>query len=233
MSAVRTFGILEQNLAVRLLYGLFGPLNTVQLQLSIADTAEKKLSVTENFIGKYLSKDGKSTAVDLQDRRILELFDEAVNNMAQNAIELAIRHNAIEISLRENLSSMANLARMIQPPTWKDLVKKKLAGVGSAISNTIHRSPTLKKGADAAYRGLSRMGVISQKQEESHIVLIEEEDGWHELETGESYHRRTSLILEKWQRDPSILLEMSPTKETINTLRNALLANARKAAEQV
>lgn len=229
--SVKAFSTLEQVLASDLLCGFCGPLNMLPLELSLAKTTEEKLSVAKKFIENHLSKDGKPTVVDLQDERISELFDESMKNMARDTVQKALKHKQQMESLARSAVNLAYLMDSFKPQTWKDYAMQGIERVGATISKTINRSSVLRGGVDAAYCGLSRVGIISKKQsaeEKTDIVLIEEDDDWHEVETHSSYGKRISIILKNWQNNPSILLEMDPAKTYIDYLRNDLLPKAKK-----
>ncbi|HSX37594.1 MAG TPA: hypothetical protein VLE95_02055 [Chlamydiales bacterium] len=210
--ASRVAGTLEQGLAEGLLYGFSSPLTALTLELCETKTPEERLSVTQKFIVKHLPKDKKSTAVDAQDAKLPELFDEAMKNMARDTVQKALREVQTMKSFVETQALLASLKDSFKPKTWQD-----------SAFETINRSPLLRKGVNAARSRLLQLGVISeesQPEEDTFLVLIEEDEGWDGVETGASYVPRVFSILERWQKDPSALLETSPAKGNLNVLRN-------------
>ena len=205
--SLKTYGTLETNLANEILYGFPGPLWGLKTEIALASTPEKKLLVIKKLIEKHLPKDGQKTGLDLQDEKILELFDKAMTNLARNAAQNVLEKGRFPENLVRSLKKLSKTLNSLcsrNSETWTDYAKR----VGRAV------------------------GVISEEsstEKEEDIVLIEEPDDWHEVETEISYDKRVSSILKNWKGNPSILLETQPTKENISYLRDQLSTQVKKS----
>lgn len=227
--SIKAPSALEQNLVTHLMYGFLGPLSGLRLDLYLAKTQEEQLPIVKRFIEKHLPKQGPSRAIDLQDERISELFEEAMQNMVRDTIRSVFEQKKQLQSLIDCLTHLSHLTNNLRPKTWKDYAHKGMEKVGKVVSKTLNRSPLLKGGIDAAHYGLTQIGVLAKKvpvEKEVGIVLIEEEDDWQEVETDDSYEQRVSAILKSWQKNPVLLLEREPVKKDLDYLRNEVLPKA-------
>lgn len=204
---------LETHLATQLLYGFTGPLNMLNLELCVAKTKEEKIRVITKLMEKHLSKDGKPAVVTLQDEKIQDLFDTAMKNMAADTVQNSLQISETVQSTLQSLASLANTLQRMKSKTWTE------------------------KTVDTVHYGLTKVGITSAKPpkdpNEVDVVLIEdcaedetsateESESWYEIEKTDNYNERVFAILRKWKEQPSLLLEIEPTKELMGTLKSAL-----------
>lgn len=229
--SVKACSTFEQNLGSDLLYGFLGPLNSLHFDLYLAKTQEEQFCIVQKFIAKHLPKKESPTVVDLQDEKIGELFDEAMQNMARDMVQRTIAQKKQLESLLSCATSLASLQESLRPKSWKDVAQKRIEKIGTTISRTLHRIPLVKQGLEATQQGLYRMGALSQEslsEEKADIVPSEEEEDWEEVETRSSLAEK---ILESWNKDPLRLLETQPAKDDLAYLRDEFLPKARQQIE--
>lgn len=220
--SIETVSTLEKSLALEILGSPRSPLSMLSFRLSLARSSAERSSVTKEFIENYLSKDGQPIVVDLQDKKISELFDKAMKNMVQDTVEKALKQLQQLRDMAKQLKGMVNLtARFtslmgsLKSKTWKGYAEQSIKSVKKTVSEAISH-------------------VISKKQpveKETAIVLIEEPDDWHEVETDDSYNERVFAILKNWQKNPSIPLEIAAahrSTETLSLLNTAAIQKEEK-----
>lgn len=209
---------LERRLGLGVLNGFMAPLNTLQFELVTAEGQDGMLTAVKKFMETHLSEKNQVVVVNLQDERIQELFDEAVRKMALGVInELQKSQKRAEqiIDFRKHVEAFHKFAMRAaseapKPATWTERAQHGLQQVGSTVRKMLPGAP-------------------SATAEEEPFEMVDKPplEDYVDRAIQASTDPKVVAIVAKWKKNPSLLLEIEPTKELLRFLRNDLLPLAK------